>query len=87
MRPMARLGIGPNVDLYAGLVYRQIDLPDDLAVAIFAAGRMPGWIAHVLEQRSENILIRPLLHYIGRSAGAYVPLAERDERAVGRLAS
>lgn len=87
MRPMAQLGIGPNVDLYAGLVYRQINLPDDLAVAIFATGRMPGWIAQVLEQRSENILIRPLLHYIGPPQRSYVPLAERDERAVGRLAS
>ena len=47
MQPFARLGIGPNVDLYAGLVYRLLGLPDDLACAIFAAGRMPGWIAHV----------------------------------------
>ena len=65
MQPFARLGIGPNVDLYAGLIYRQMGLPDDLAAAIFAAGRMPGWIAQVLEQRANNILIRPLLHYVG----------------------
>lgn len=77
MRPFARLGIGPNVDLYAGLVYRLMGLPDDLATAIFAAGRMPGWIAQVLEQKANNILIRPLLQYDGKPSRSFVPLAER----------
>ncbi len=77
MKPFARLGIGPNVDLYAGLVYRLMRLPDDLATAIFAAGRMPGWIAQALEQKSNNILIRPLLQYAGKPSRPFVPLAER----------
>ena len=77
MKPFARLGVGPNVDLYAGITYRKLGLPDDLAVAIFAAGRMPGWIAQALEQRSNNILIRPLLHYVGAASRAYVPISDR----------
>ena len=71
MQPYARLGIGANVDLYAGLTYRLMGLPDDLATAIFAAGRMPGWIAQALEQQSNNILIRPLLNYVGASSRPY----------------
>ena len=87
MQPFARLGIGPNVDLYAGLIYRLLGLPDDLACAIFAAGRMPGWVAHVLEQRSENILIRPLLHYVGPQSRPFVSLADRDPKSATDLAA
>jgi citrate synthase len=87
MQPFARLGIGANVDLYAGLVYRLLGLPDDLAVAIFAAGRMPGWLAHVLEQRAENILIRPLLHYVGQPSRPFLPVAERTSKANAWLAA
>jgi citrate synthase len=65
MKPYARHGIEPNVDLYAGLVYRLLGLPDDLAVPMFVAGRIAGWTAQVLEQRSNNVLIRPLLQYVG----------------------
>ncbi|WP_394938092.1 citrate/2-methylcitrate synthase [Psychromicrobium sp. YIM B11713] len=63
MAPRARHGVAPNVDLYAGLTYRLLGIPDDVAVAIFVLGRLPGWIAHVLEQRANNVLIRPLLRY------------------------
>ena len=87
MQPFARLGIGPNVDLYAGLVYRMLGLPDDLAVAIFAAGRMPGWIAQVLEQRAGNILIRPLLKYVGPGSRAFIPLIERTHPSKAGLAA
>jgi citrate synthase len=82
MLPSARLGISPNVDLYAGLVYRQMSLPDDLAVAMFAAGRMPGYIAQIMEQRSNNILIRPLLQYHGAPSRAFLPMAERSSLSV-----
>jgi citrate synthase len=78
MQPCLRLGIGPNVDLYAGLVYRLMGLPDDLACAIFAAGRMPGFVAHILEQHTNNILIRPLLHYNGPSRRTLIPLQQRQ---------
>ncbi|AJT42734.1 hypothetical protein UM93_00185 [Psychromicrobium lacuslunae] len=63
MAPRARHGVAPNVDLYAGLSYRLLGIPEDFAVAIFVLGRLPGWIAHVLEQRTNNVLIRPLLRY------------------------
>ncbi|MFT3770637.1 MAG: citrate/2-methylcitrate synthase [Minicystis sp.] len=77
MEPYARHGIGPNVDLYAGLAYRLLGLPDDLSVPMFVAGRIAGWVAQALEQRSNNVLIRPLLHYVGPTGRAYRPPAAR----------
>ena len=65
MRPYRRLGLAPNVDLYSGLVYRLMGIPDDLAVPMFVVGRTAGWVAQVLEQHADNVLIRPLLEYSG----------------------
>ncbi|MBD3190688.1 MAG: citrate/2-methylcitrate synthase [Candidatus Heimdallarchaeota archaeon] len=57
--------IYPNVDFYAGIIYKYLDLPARLATAIFAIGRISGWIAHCLEQYKNNRLIRPRAKYIG----------------------
>ncbi|MFJ3511413.1 citrate/2-methylcitrate synthase [Streptomyces luteogriseus] len=71
MRPYGRHGVAPNVDLYSGLAYRLLGLPDDLAVPLFVIGRTAGWVAQVLEQQSNNVLIRPLLTYDGAHGRAY----------------
>ena len=71
MKPYARHGVDANVDLYASLVYRMLDLPRDLAVPIFVAGRMAGWVAQALEQVNNNVLIRPLLNYVGATGRSY----------------
>ena len=65
MKPYAEHGIGPNVDLYGGLIYHNIGIPQDMYVCVFALSRIVGWVAHVLEQKSNNILIRPRLFYDG----------------------
>ncbi|HEY4768077.1 MAG TPA: citrate synthase, partial [Candidatus Limnocylindria bacterium] len=36
----------PNVDFYSGLIYRAIGFPNTMFTAMFAIGRLPGWIAH-----------------------------------------
>lgn len=71
MRPYGRHGLAPNVDLYAGLAYRLLGLPDDLAVPLFVVGRTPGWVAQALEQHANNVLIRPLLDYVGPHGRTY----------------
>jgi citrate synthase len=71
MKPYAQHGIAANVDLYAGLAYRLLGLPDDLAVPMFVAGRIAGWVAQSLEQERNNVLIRPLLHYVGAKSRPY----------------
>lgn len=77
MAPLADRGINVNVDFYAGAVYYLLGIPEDLFVPMFAIGRTPGWIAQVMEQWSDNTLIRPLLAYEGPRDLAYVPIAER----------
>ncbi|WP_338675173.1 citrate/2-methylcitrate synthase [Streptomyces sp. SCSIO 30461] len=71
MRPYSRHGVAANVDLYSGLAYRLLGLPDDLAVPLFVVGRAPGWVAQALEQQSNNVLIRPLLAYVGPHGQTY----------------
>ncbi len=51
--------IYPNVDFWSGILYKYLDIPPLLATAVFAIGRISGWIAHCLEQYSDNRLIRP----------------------------
>ena len=77
MAPLAERGVNVNVDFYAGAVYYLLDIPEDLFVPLFAIGRMPGWIAQVLEQWEDNALIRPLLQYAGPTNLEYTPIDER----------
>jgi citrate synthase len=77
MAPYARHGVNVNVDFYSGVIYYLHGIPADLFVSIFAVGRVPGWTLQVLEQRENNILIRPLLKYEGPELRPYVPIGER----------
>lgn len=77
MQPYARHGVNVNVDFYSGVIYHLHGIPRDLFVPLFAIGRMPGWIAQVLEQMDNNILLRPLTAYNGPAPRAYVPIDER----------
>jgi len=58
-------GLFPNVDLYSGSVYRYLGIPTDLFTPLFAASRVAGQAAHVLEQHANNKIIRPSSDYIG----------------------
>ncbi len=51
--------IYPNLDFYSAVTYKYLEIPETLATAMFAIGRVSGWIAHVLEQYADNRLIRP----------------------------
>jgi len=57
----------PNVDFYSGVIYKAIGIPTDMFTVMFAMGRLPGWIAHWLEMRSDpaNKIGRPRQLYIG----------------------
>jgi citrate synthase len=77
MAPLADRGVNVNVDFYAGAVYYLLGIPEDVFVPMFAIGRMPGWIAQVMEQWQDNTLIRPLLEYEGPQNLEYVPLERR----------
>ena len=67
-----------NVDFYSGVVYKMLGIATELFTPIFAISRMAGWCAHVLEQQSDNRLIRPRCRYVGKIDAPYIPLADRD---------
>lgn len=53
-------GVSPNVDFYSGLIYRMLELPDELYTPIFAIARIAGWSAHRIEEIQNNgKIIRP----------------------------
>lgn len=54
-----------NADFYHAPAYYMAGIPIPLYTPIFVFGRMAGWIAHVLEQRADNRIIRPSEDYIG----------------------
>ncbi len=61
----------PNVDLYSASLYRYLGIPIDLFTPVFAASRTAGWAAHVLEQHSDNRIIRPSATYVGEPRRPY----------------
>jgi len=67
----------PNVDFYSASVYHSLNIDHDLFTPIFAVSRVSGWLAHILEQYSNNRLIRPRAEYIGPGMQKYVPVNER----------
>ena len=60
-----------NVDLYAAPVFTMLEFPPELNTPIFAASRVAGWCAHVVEQQDHNRLIRPRSLYTGPEARPY----------------
>ena len=82
-----------NVDLYSGLIYQMLRIPEDLFTPLFAIARVAGWSAHRIEELiSGNRVIRPAYKnmavpkdYVSidervddfKKSSVYVPLDER----------
>jgi citrate synthase len=66
-----------NVDFWSGAVYRRLGIQPILFPAIFAAARIVGWCAHILELRQNNRLYRPLSMYTGPVDLKFTHLKER----------
>jgi 2-methylcitrate synthase/citrate synthase II len=60
-----------NVDLYAAPVFWMLGFPPELNTPLFAASRVAGWCAHVIEQHDNNRLIRPRSLYVGPQLRPY----------------
>src|SRR5688572_3453426 len=69
--------LNANVDFYSATVYYSLGIPTDLFTPIFAIARTAGWTAHVLEQLSDNRLIRPQSTYTGPYGLKVVPIEQR----------
>jgi citrate synthase len=75
-----------NVDLYSASVYHMMGIPDDLFTTVFAIARVPGWTAHIIEEKFPEPPIKPELYrptseyrgnYCGLVGCKYVPLSKR----------
>lgn len=77
MQSRARIGLHPNVDLWAGASYSLLDIPEDLFVPIFCIGRIPGWVAHIIEQSEKKDILRPRLLYSGKNNVKYKKIEDR----------
>jgi len=89
---VSRKGIYPNLDYPSGPAYHLMGFDTLTFTPLFAAARVVGWTAHIIEQAASNALIRPLSAYNGhdeRHIEGYVPdaahveAAERPEEAAG----
>jgi citrate synthase len=69
----------PNVDFYSGVIYNAIGTPENMFTAMFAIGRLPGWIAQWSEMhRDPDFKIgRPRQIFTGENARAFVPIDQR----------
>ena len=54
-----------NLEFYKGVVYLALGLPPDFFTATFALARIFGWVAHIVEQRLDNRIVRPTALYVG----------------------
>lgn len=70
-------GIWPNIDFFAGPLYRVLGIDSHLFTPIFVASRMSGWGSHIVEYWHNNRLVRPVEWYIGSVDLSYVPIDKR----------
>ena len=64
-KKLSQKGVYANVDFYSGILYKEIGIPVDLFTPLFAISRTSGWLAHWIEQISNNKIFRPTQNYTG----------------------
>lgn len=75
----SRKAICANIDMYSGLVYMMLGIPEELYTPLFATARMAGWAAHRFEEIVEGKrIIRPAYKAVN-SSRSYVPMDEREQ--------
>ncbi|MGW0769588.1 citrate synthase [Streptomyces sp. NPDC002676] len=62
-----------NVEFYAGVVMELCGLPREMFTPTFAAARVVGWSANILEQAADSKIIRPVARYVGPKPPVAVP--------------
>jgi citrate synthase len=69
--------IPSNVDLYSGLAYSMLGIPEELFTPLFATARVAGWVAHNLEYKLyDGKIMRPATKYVGETQ-EFIPMEKR----------
>ena len=66
-----------NVDFYSASLQHYMGIPGDMFTCVFAASRIVGWCAHILEQLHDNKIIRPSSNYTGPAERPYLVMQQR----------
>jgi citrate synthase len=72
-----RKKIYPNLDFYSAVAMDALDVSKEFFTPFFASSRISGWVAHVIEQYEDAILLRPSSKYVGEFGRKFVPIDQR----------
>ena len=70
-------GLFANVDFYMASAYHYLGIPTPIFTPLFVIGRTSGWASNVMEQRSDNRIIRPSEEYTGPEKSDWVDMSNR----------
>ena len=66
-----------NIDMYSGLIYDMLDIPEDMYTPLFASARMAGWCAHRMEEVATGVRIMRPAYRAAVIREPYIPVEER----------
>jgi citrate synthase len=69
--------IYPNVDFYAAVAMDALGVTKDFFPLFFASSRISGWVANIIEQYEDAVLLRPSAQYVGEFEKEFVPIEKR----------
>jgi citrate synthase len=69
--------IFPNVDFYAAVTLDALGVRSGFFTPFFASSRVSGWVAHIMEQYEDAVLLRPSSKYVGEFGRPFVPIEDR----------
>ncbi|OPY33230.1 MAG: Citrate synthase [Methanomassiliicoccales archaeon PtaU1.Bin124] len=72
-----RKKIYPNLDFYAAVAMDALEIPKEYFTPFFASSRISGWVAHIIEQYEDAVLLRPSSDYVGEYGKKFIPIGER----------
>lgn len=66
-----------NLDFYSSIAYHMCGIPTEFFTPVFVISRTSGWVAHAIEQRQNNRLVRPNAEYTGPDTRKFLPISSR----------